>query len=265
MMVTDKPHTLPMGQPSRSGSNYEGQTIKKTSKSDDTSKKSRQKHSKSKAQSTPPPPPQQKLKQNGNQKAATHKVAMSSLDKVSSGSQSQPNNQKQKQNTSRSSKGKGNSKHTERVVIPPRSVHVDFHSNKSSNLATLKDTSDEIKKAAAEVKDLLLSDLSINGKAQSNEFQSSPQANRSNLDNSLYHQQLLQDSLLPKLENNSNLSRSSSSCSTANRSKISSASSYTNDSSTILNTFENFKYAGSSFAAEPKAITLPKPSFLKSK
>lgn len=269
-MVADKPHAIPMGQSSRSGSSQQGQTSKKASKSNDTGKNARQRQPKPKVQQQPP---QQKSKKSGNQKASLQKSSVNTQNKTNSSSSPKQNTQKQNPSP-KLAKGKNNSnnnnnnnKNTDRVIIPPRNVQVDFHS-KSSNLVTLKDTSDKIRKSAAEVKNLLLSELSINDKQPVTGKNTSPllnQANMNNINYDLYHQQSLPDGSLPNFGHSSNLSRSSSSCSTANRSKVSSASSYTNDSSNIINAFENLKYAGSSFAAEPKAVTLPKPSFLKSK
>lgn len=182
------------------------------------------------------------------------------------------------------------------ITIPPRSISVDFSSsssptsnsnknrqtsNRKNNKVTLKSTSDEIRSTTQDLKNLLLSEPSLpngqkpdfgNGNSVGNarkntrstqykkspsspnatvripEIQSLPGGGKPNFGNPNAHSPPSSASFALSKASNRNIKLKASSA-----------------SSSSFSTFESSKYAGSSFHSEPKAVTLPKPSFLSRK
>ena len=251
MMVADKPRSIPsvhfqsptkIGQQNAKSSN---------TPSKQSPPKKQQQQQQQQQQKTSRKKQQQQPRQQDQPQVKTKQTSSNSNASASTSS-------KQKSSSSKKSNSRKDKRDTSNVVIPPRAVAVDFHGSKR---ATLKSTSDEIKVTAQDLRNLILSD-SIQ---QSLPNGAKPDFGHGNT--STRTKQTLPDGSKPDFGHGNSkaqpLSRSSSSGSSSstmssNRSKLHSSSSNSSNS-----TPNGFRYAGSSFHAEPKAVTLPKPSFLR--
>ncbi|ODQ48713.1 hypothetical protein PICMEDRAFT_14242 [Pichia membranifaciens NRRL Y-2026] len=271
MMIAGKPQSIPLTHSQKSS--HERQH--------DINLLNAPKKTEPNAESSPSTPPGQKqLKSKSRSKA-----------KASSRAKQQPQQQQQEQEAeaetqprsqSKSSSSKRNAS-SGKIVIPPRSVEVSFNTNGSrgSQRAMLKSTADDLKHSTQDIKNLLVASPSTDGSKPNSRLSGGSSPNSSNasnhkkggkkspkspnsqyakLNNAINKVARLPDGSEPDFNNSRNhsapLSRSSSSTS-ARTSKPNSASSNSSTST------DGIRYAGSSFHAEPKAVTLPKPSFLK--
>lgn len=256
-----------------------------------TRSKSKQKpKSKSTSNSSPSPSSSPSSSSSSSSNSSSNlKQSSKSQHLQSQGSNQSKNNQQKssKKNRDNTSNSTGaNSNHDgvpNKIVIPPRSVDVVFNSNSSRNhkRAILKSTSDDLKQTTQDIKSLFLSTsepllpdgskpvFNNTSNSSSNRKRSSKSVKSNNSNG--YNNQRLPDGSEPDFSNKAvTLSKSSSSNNSSGRAKLRSSDSSNrcklhSSSSYGSPLADNFKYAGSSFHAEPKAITLPKPSFLKSK
>ena len=263
MMVAESIHAIPMSH---------GQMSSKMNKQNLDSSKSNIKSNPSKKQTKTQrqPKPLQNIKKqpqqsNQNQIPSSKKGNNNNNNNNNNNSASKKTNNNNNNNskdctskktsTSKNNKAKNNNNNNNkrdnnRIVIPPRSVEVDFGGSKR---ATLKSISDEIKDSTQDLKNLIISESPVS---------SEPLQKSNSVHTGSFNRPRLPDGSTPDFNTRPPvLSRSSSSSSSSEssttRSKPMSSSSYSSSST------NDFKYAGSSFHAEPKAVTLPKPSFLR--
>ncbi|GAV27028.1 hypothetical protein PMKS-000489 [Pichia membranifaciens] len=268
MMITGKPRSIPLTHSEKSS--HERQQNINLFNAPKATKPDQQASS-----STPPVQKQQRSKSRSKAKS-TSKAKQQLQQEQQAELESQPSSQTK---TSSSKRNTSSSK----VVIPPRSVEVRFNTNSSrgSQKAMLKSTADDLKHSTQDIKNLLVASPTTDGSKPNSRSSSGSSSNNSNasnhkknakkspkspnsqyakLNNALNKVARLPDGSEPDFNNSRNhsapLSRSSSSTS-ARTSKPNSASSNSSAST------DGIRYAGSSFHAEPKAVTLPKPSFLR--
>lgn len=177
-------------------------------------------------------------------------------------------------------------KNSNKIAIPPRSVEVNFN-NRSGNAinsnsvkrSTLKSVSDDIKKSTQDLKNLILAEPSLpNGqkpnfgnstitddipknRSRSNSRNSrkkSPSFKHVELNSGNFANQRLPDGKRPDFGSGSKPISAPMSRPSSATDSLGSTNSFTTHSSGSVSS-----YAGSSFHAEPKAVTLPRPSFLR--
>lgn len=272
MMIADKPQSIPLAHSQKSSherqqnlnlfttpkaANNSSLELSPSPSSTSKQQKSKSKSkSKSNSKTKQPQQPQQQLE--SSSKPTTQKAQ-------SKGSNSRRNNTSSK------------------VVIPPRSVEVSFNTSntRGSQRVILKSTADDLKQTTQDIKNLLLtptlpdgskpnfrsgSSSSSNNSNNSNNKKNfkkspkSPSSQHAKLNNALTSSGRLPDGSEPNFNNNRSNSAPLSRSGSSNSSRSSKPNSASSNSS---NSTDSIRYAGSSFHAEPKAVTLPKPSFLK--